>query len=368
MPPTRSKLAAAEVRRLLRQRTGRDHVLLTGRGATAIWATLRALDLHDCAVLLPANTCYIVLWVVLQSGNQPFLVDVDPLTANISTQTLDQCEVAKPAVLIPAHMYGLPAPMQSITNWAAERNVFVIEDAALALGTIADGKPAGSWGDVSIFSFGSGKIADAGNGGALLTNDANLAAEIERVIATLPLWTKSLEQLNRQWLEIYWATHQFEADNARLADLYPTLFNIYGEITRYHLSESWASGLRTELLNLDANIARRNDLTRLYDRTLSDIPAALVRLFESQSPTVLWRYPILVSKARRPTLLERLWREGIFAATRWYPSLQPMRNAFSPDLPRTATPAADQLSEEIINLPLDPDQAAQIIPIILDTL
>ncbi|MEO8397035.1 MAG: DegT/DnrJ/EryC1/StrS family aminotransferase, partial [Chloroflexota bacterium] len=266
MPVKRNSLAAAEARRLLRQRTGREHVTLTGRGATAIWATLRALDLHNRPVLLPANTCYIVLWAVLQSGNQPFLVDVDPLTANISAQTLDQCGVDSPAVLIPAHMYGLPAPMKSIMAWASEHDVFVIEDAALALGTVSDGKPAGAWGDVSIFSFGSGKIADAGNGGALLTDDAALATEIERIIATLPLWTRKLEQLNRQWLEIYWPLHQFETETPRLTEIYPTLFSIYGSIVQYRLPESWASGLRAELLNLDANVARRNDLARLYDR------------------------------------------------------------------------------------------------------
>ncbi len=367
MPIQRSKLAAAEARRFLRQHSGREHVTLTGRGATAIWATLRALDLHDRVVLLPANTCYIVLWAVLLSGNQPFLVDVDPLTMNISPQTLDQSGVDSPAVLIPAHMYGLPAPMNAITKWAAAHDVFVIEDAALALGTLSDGKPAGSWGDVSIFSFGSGKIADAGNGGALLTNDPALAAEIEQVIATLPLWTRKLKQLNRQWLEIYWPLHQFETETPRLTEIYPTLFSIYGSIVQYRLPESWASGLRTELLNLDANVARRNDLARLYDRTLSAIPTAPLRLLERQSST-LWRYPLLVSNGQRNPLLERLWGAGIFEATRWYPSLQPMRNALAPDLPITATPAADQLGEEIINLPLDPDQAAQIIPIILETL
>jgi len=363
--PLPRKLAAAESRRLLRQRIGRDHVLLTGRGATAIWASLRALNLHDRPVLLPANTCYIVLWAVLQSGNHPFLVDVDPLTANISLQTLDQCSVESPAVLIPAHMYGLPAPMASITAWAKARNVFVIEDVALALGTISDGKPAGVWGDVSIFSFGAGKIADAGNGGALLTDDAALAAEIERILAALPLWSNQLERLNRQWLEIYWALHQFESENVRLAEVYPMLFSIYGSITQYRLPESAAQRLRNELLNLDDQLARRAALARLYDQSLAALSAAPVRLFERQFST-LWRYPLLVSKGQRNPLLERLWSEGIFEATRWYPSLQPMRNALAPNLPLTATPATDQLSEEIINLPLDPEKVPQVIAIISD--
>src|SRR5664279_4515862 len=219
----RFSFAAAESRRLLRERTGRAHVVLSGRGATAIWATLRALDLHDRAVLIPANTCYIVLWAVVLSGNQPVLVDVDPLTANISPETLAACAAAQPAVLIPAHMYGLPAPMAALIGWARERGVFVIEDAALALGTVADGRQAESWGDVSVLSFGQGKIADADGGGALVSDDPALADEIERVLATVPMQTEARRRLNREWLEIYWALHQFDAQNPRLKELYPCL-------------------------------------------------------------------------------------------------------------------------------------------------
>jgi dTDP-4-amino-4,6-dideoxygalactose transaminase len=269
-------------------------------------------------------------------------------------------------------MYGLPAPMESITAWAKQRSIFVIEDAALALGTISDGKPAGAWGNISIFSFGAGKIADASGGGALLTDDSALAAEIERVLASTPLWSTDLERLNHQWLEIYWALHQFESENPQLAQLYPTLFSIYSSIVQCRLRDSWTHGLNDVLLESDANIVTRIALARLYDEALSDQPTprptAFIRLFERQSPThtTLWRYPLLVSKSQRNPLLERLWSSGIYTATRWYPSLQPMRSALSPNLPSTATPAADQLSEEIINLPLDADQAPQIVQIIRD--
>jgi dTDP-4-amino-4,6-dideoxygalactose transaminase len=347
----------------LRQRTGRAHALLAGRGAAAIWATLVALDLHARPVLLPANTCYIVLWAVLQSGNQPILVDIDPLTANVSPETLERCQVDKPAVLIPAHMYGLPAPMRALTEWAHARSVFVIEDAALALGATADGKPAGSWGDVSVFSFGAGKTADIGFGGALLIDDMALAAEIERVLAAMPPWTEQIGALNRQWLEIYWALHQFERDTPRLAELYPALFGIYGGIVRCRATD-WRK-LVPALSELDANLAHRTELAALYDEAFADVP---MRLLPRPDGAALWRYPLLVPSEHRNPLLDMLWRGGILDATRWYPSLQPMCCALAPDLPNMPTPAADQLAEQIINLPLAPDTdraapvtAAQII-------
>lgn len=351
----RTKLSADAVsRRLLRQRTGRAHALLAGRGAAAILATLTALDLRSRPVLIPANTCYIVLWAVLQSGNLPYLVDVDSNTANLSRETLEQCGVENPAVLIPAHMYGLPAPMREITDWARKRGVLVIEDAALALGAAADGKPAGSWGDVSIFSFGAGKTADAGFGGALLTDDTALAGEIGRVLAALPPWSERLQALNRQWLEIYWALHQFESDTPRLAALYPTLFDIYGEIVGCKATH-WRD-LPPVLGRLDANLAHRAELAALYDEALASVQA---RPLLRPTGSVLWRYPLLVPPDHRNPLLDALWGAGILDATRWYPSLQPMHSALAPDLPRMPTPNADRLAAEIINLPLSLDTTRQ---------
>lgn len=363
MPDKRS--AAIASRHLLRQRTGRAHALLAGRGAAALQAALAALDVHDRPVLIPANTCYIVLWAVLQSGCQPVLVDVDPLTANITAETLDRCGVTQPAVVIPAHMYGLPAPMSAITAWARARGAFVIEDAALALGTSADGKPAGAWGDASIFSFGQGKTADVGLGGALLTDDTRLAAEIERAFAAMPLWSKALQALNRQWLEIYWALHQFDGDNSRLAELYPALFDIYGQITRCRAAD-WRA-LAPALDRLDENLAHRRALAEFYDEQLAGLP---VRSLSRPEDTSLWRYPLLVPAEHRNVLLERLWEAGIFEATRWYPSLQPMLRALAPGSPTTPTPAADALAQQIVNLPLapetTPEQAREVVRVIVE--
>src|SRR5258705_1568074 len=96
---------------LLLSLTKRSHVVFTGRAATGIWAALRARGIHDQWVLIPANTCYLVVWAVLQSGNRPFLVDVTPSTANISLDTLNQIRLEHIGALIATHMYGLGAPI-----------------------------------------------------------------------------------------------------------------------------------------------------------------------------------------------------------------------------------------------------------------
>lgn len=362
MPKRPNPLATLETRRLLRQQTGRAHSVLTGRGAAGIWAVLRALDIHGQRIGIPANTCYIVLWAVVQSGNHPLLIDVDAGTANISAETLGLLGNASPAAIIPAHMYGLPAPMGEITTWAKEHRVTVIEDAALALGSCAEGRVVGGWGNVSILSFGQGKIADHQVGGALLTDDAVLAKETERLLKTLPEWNEHLRALTNQWHGLYWPLHQYESQNTRLPDLYPRLFEIYGEITAYQVPDSHWRGFPQILADLPRNLAHRRQLAGLYD-------AGLKGIHSFAPPGVSWwRYPLRVAPDVRDELLASLWENGVHEATRWYPSLRLMSAALASESPQPLTPNTDAFAASIINLPLDfsvtTDDVRQVVTLV----
>jgi dTDP-4-amino-4,6-dideoxygalactose transaminase len=322
------------------------------------------LGLHNAPILIPANTCYIVLWAVLQSGNLPVLADVDLDSASVTPDTLTATGIT-PAAIIPAHMYGLPAPMQALTAWARARGVWVIEDAALALGSVVAGRPAGAWGDVAVFSFGRGKGADMDNGGAALTHDSARADAIEAEIRVLPLWSEALARLNRQWLDIYWALHQHEDANPALPALYRPLFQMYGPMTQYRLRDAAWRDLPSALAAFDAETLHRKRLAQLYDDGLQNTPA---QTFPRPNDTVLWRYPLRVPASQRDGLMQALWSAGITDVTRWYPSLQPMLRELAPDAPTTATPNADRLSAEIVNLPLSAEtseaDAEQIMSLI----
>lgn len=328
---------------MLQSLTGKAHTVLLGRAAAGIWATLRMLGYAKRPILLPANTCYIVLWAVLHSGNIPVLVDVDPNTANLSIDALERAKVENAAAIMPCHMYGLPAPITEITTWAKSRGIFVIEDAALALGGQAVG-------DVAVFSFGLGKIVDHQVGGALATNDEKLTAEIARITNALPLWDDQLLDLTNQWHNLYWALHQYEDRNPRLLTLYPSLFDIYRPLVAYQLPPAEWDGLPNMLKRLDANLEHRHKMANHYDAALRGLP---VRTLERPAGTVLWRYPLLVVPEQRDDLLAHLWEHGIHDATRWYPSLRYMASALAPEIAQAPTPNADQLGASIINLPLD---------------
>jgi dTDP-4-amino-4,6-dideoxygalactose transaminase len=336
----------------MRELTQRQYAVLLGRAAAGIWAALKAWGFQNRVVLIPANTCYIVLWAVLKSGNHPLLVDVDRRTGNMTVEGLELHRTSQPAAVIPCHMYGLPAPMKAICEWARANNVKVIEDAALALGATVDGKPAGSWGDVSIFSFGLGKIVDHQVGGALLTDDPAFANEINHILADAPLWDEQLMALTNQWNSLYWSLHQFEAHNPRLLELYPQLFAIYGDLTIYRLAdEEWAD-IPALLRDLPTNLAQRAHLVSLYDAALQ---TELDKIPQLQRPSgaILWRYPLLVQPDLRADLLNYLWEQGFHEVTRWYPPLRTMTITLAPHLTQPLTPIAEMLGASIINLPLD---------------
>lgn len=330
----------------LRTISGREYALLTGRGAAGIWALLKAWGVRDQLVALPANTCYIVLWAVLKSGNRPLLLDVE--AGQPSMLQFPASFHEKPAVIIPCHMYGLSAPMQSLCKWAQEQGVHVIEDAALALGAQAEGQPAGSWGDASVFSFGQGKIADHQLGGALVTDDAALAKEIERLLQNAPEWDDRLLELTNQWHGLYWPLHQYESLNPALLALYPQLFSIYGDITVYRLSDGDWQGLSHKLATLPDNLQNRARLAALYDAAF--YPQLT---FERPAGSILWRYPLLVEAGVRNDLLAHLWENDLHDVTRWYPSLRFMTSALAPQVAQPVTPNADHLAAKIINLRLD---------------
>lgn len=332
----------------LRKLTGRGHALLTGRAAAGIWAALRAFGLQNEWIGIPANTCYIVLWAVLFSGNKPLLIDIDPATGNISTDTIKDCP-AQPAAVIPCHLYGMPAPMKTICDWAHTQNIPVIEDAAQALSVQVDGKPVGAWGDISVFSFGQGKIVDVELGGVLFADDAQLDAEIEKTLVAAPLWDEHLADLTDQWDQIYWALHQFESRNARLPQLYPQLFDLYKELIVYRLPPSFWTSLPDALEELPANLQKRAEIAALYGERLRGLP---LQTLSCPKDWPLWRYPLLVGPDRRDDLLQHLWQNGFYEVTRWYPSLRHMLAALMPGDLVPPTPNADILSAAIINLPV----------------
>lgn len=158
----------------------REHVRLCCSGTFGIELAIRSLKLDEDAEVLLAGYDYPGNFSAIEAaGARVALCDVAPESWVPNIDALDAALGPKTRALVISHLHGSLAPMESICRWARDKRLFVVEDACQEPGAIltslAGETLAGSWGDISVLSFGGSKILSAGRGGAVLTNDARLA-------------------------------------------------------------------------------------------------------------------------------------------------------------------------------------------------
>jgi dTDP-4-amino-4,6-dideoxygalactose transaminase len=161
-------------------RLGRHGSVVASNGLDALRIALAALDIgpgHE--VILPANTYIATGFAVSAAGAKPVLVDCDPTNYNIDPVKIERAISSRTKAIMPVHLTGQAADMNPILEIGARRGLHVIEDAAQAHGAQSHGLPCGSIGIAGCFSFYPRKnLGAAGDGGAVTTNDANLAARL----------------------------------------------------------------------------------------------------------------------------------------------------------------------------------------------
>jgi len=159
-----------------------DHCIGVGSGLDALTLALGGLGIgQGNEVIVPANTFIATALSVLATGATPVLVEYDPTTYTIDPECVRRAITAKTAAIVPVHLYGCPADMDAIGAIAQEHNLLVVEDAAQAHGATYRGRRCGSVGHAAAFSFYPGKNLGAyGDGGAVVTNNPDLAATIRK--------------------------------------------------------------------------------------------------------------------------------------------------------------------------------------------
>lgn len=158
---------------------GAKHAIAVSSGTAALHLSLVSLGIGPGdEVIVPAYTFPATANVVELVGAKPVLVDVDLETYNIQVEQIENSLSPKTKAIIPVHLFGNPADMDPIMEIAKEHNLWVIEDAAGALGSTYKGKKCGTIGHLGCFSFHPRKIVTTGEGGMVVTNDNDLAERI----------------------------------------------------------------------------------------------------------------------------------------------------------------------------------------------
>jgi dTDP-4-amino-4,6-dideoxygalactose transaminase len=147
-----------------------------GSGTDALWFTLLAMGVGagDEVITVP-NSFMATAEAITYSGAKPVFVDVDKRTYTMDPARLDRALTANTKVIIPVHLFGQPADMDPILDFARKHGLFVVEDAAQAHGALYKGRTVGTLGDAACFSFYPGKNLGAfGEAGAVVTNSDEL--------------------------------------------------------------------------------------------------------------------------------------------------------------------------------------------------
>jgi dTDP-4-amino-4,6-dideoxygalactose transaminase len=162
---------------------GVRHVFFVSSGKAALTIILKALKSLSpgkTQVLIPAYTCFSVPSAVVKAGLTVSLCDVDPRTFDFDGELLEDAVNVNTLCVVPDHLFGIPADIEKVRDVCKGRGIFVVEDAAQAMGGKSREGLLGTIGDVGFFSLGRGKNITCGSGGIIVTDSDVIANAIEK--------------------------------------------------------------------------------------------------------------------------------------------------------------------------------------------
>lgn len=162
---------------------GSAHAVGVGTGTDAIALLLRGLGIGpgDEVITAPLSAAYSAL-AIMMVGARPVFADLDPRRLTVDPRAAEAAITPRTKAIMPVHLYGQPADMPAFEALAARHHLLLVEDACQAHGATCAGRPVGAFGAGAAFSFYPTKNLGAlGDGGAIVTNDAALAARLKRL-------------------------------------------------------------------------------------------------------------------------------------------------------------------------------------------
>jgi len=300
------------------------HCIGVGNGLDALHLILRAYGIGEGdEVIVPSNT-YIATWLAVSyAGAMPIPVEPDERTYNIDPSRIEAAITSRTKAIMPVHLYGQPADMDTINAIAKKHNLKVIEDAAQAHGALYKGRRVGTLGDAAGFSFYPGKNLGAiGDGGAVTTNDTQLAQKV------------------------------------RVLGNYGSHVKYHNEVKGYNsrLDELQAAMLRAKLKKLDEWNDRRKKIAATYLRDMAGFKLVLPHVPEWANP--VWHL-FVVRSTQRDTLQNKLAESGIGTMIHYPipPHLQPAYAELN--YKPGDFPIAEVIHREILSLPMGPHLSAE---------
>lgn len=248
------------------RRVGRKHGIAVSNGSAALEAAIVALNIGPGdEVILPTLTIISCAAAIVRAGATPVVVDCDPDTWNMNAIRVSERITSRTRAVMVVHIYGLPVDMDPILALADKHGLKIIEDAAEMNGQTYKGRPCGSFGDISTFSFYPNKHVTTGEGGMILTDNDTLAQRC-----------RSLRNLCFQEKRRF--VHEELGWNWRLSNLQA------------------AVGV-AQLERLGAVVARKRQIGRRYCELLADLPFLQLPLAQtSYAENIYWVFGTVLTE------------------------------------------------------------------------
>jgi dTDP-4-amino-4,6-dideoxygalactose transaminase len=327
-----------ELERRLEDMLGVKHCIAMCNATVALEITIRALGMQG-EVIVPSFTFIATAHALQWQEITPVFCDVDPVTHNLDPDRVEEMITPRTTGIIGVHVWGRPCNIEALTEIAARRNLKLMFDAAHAFGCTSDGRYVGNFGDAEVFSFHATKFFNAFEGGAVTTNDDQLAAKI------------------------------------RLMKNFG--FSGYDNVvyigTNGKMNEASAAMALTSLESLDSFVEINRANHKRYVEELKDLPGlSLVQYGRTER----CNYQYVVAEVDetaagldRDTLVRVLHAENVFARRYFYPGchrMEPYRSYF----PHAGMllPHTEALSRRVLVLPTGTAVGAADIRIIRDIL
>lgn len=301
------------------------HVIPCANGTDALQIAMMALDLKPGDEVITASFTFVATAEVIALLQlKPVVVDVLPDTFNIDPIALEKAITPRTKAIVPVHLFGQCADMETILAIAKKHNLYVIEDTAQAIGaeyTFSDGRKAmaGTMGDIGATSFFPSKnLGCYGDGGAIFTNDDELAKRM-RVIAN-----------HGSTVRYY---HDAIGVNSRLDSMQ-------------------AAVLRIKLRKLNEYNAARNKVAAFYDKAFADVNQLSTPERAKGSTHVFHQYTLVTDGIDRFKLQEFLQSKGVPAMV-YYPVPLHLQKAYQDDRYKEGDfPVTEDLCKRVISLPM----------------
>ena len=326
--------AVREFQKNFEEYLGVKHVIPCANGTDALQVALMALDLKPGDEVITTSFTFIATAEVIALLKlTPVLVDVLPDTFNIDPEAVERAVTPKTKAIIPVHLFGQSADIHALLKIAQKHNLSIIEDTAQAIGAdftcpeSGNTKKIGTFGDIGCTSFFPSKNLGAfGDGGAIFTNDDDLAAKMSVIV-------------NHGMTVRYY--HDEIGVNSRLDSIQAAVLNI-------------------KLNHLDEYSKARQEAAAYYNKAFANHPNISTPVTADFTTHVYHQYTLVLNDLDREGLMKHLADKGIASAV-YYPVPLHLQKAYlDPRYKEGDFPITEMLSKSVISLPIHTELTPEI--------